>query len=402
MKRFNLKLTATVAVAFALVGFLTTAQAFEPKVVTFDSGTEGWMPGGDCGTVIPDGGNPGAYWNVASLDNCEPNHYILQGWFFLTNVSDPAFLGDYSAKGPVRLSIDVNVNDYTYYWFGSAVEEYRQVVFEFIDHDNPYTDPDTGYSWPYTSVIYPAGYLPNRNAGWKTFNIDIPDPNATEVPEGWTGFGGPEDPTTYMPQLPPDRTFADVMAGIDEIWIHNVEPGYFYDYGFIYDVDFDNLSIQSLPQECNGAEATVWVDDEGMVHGGQYDGLPYSGELVGTDGPDVIVGTSGNDSIQGLGGNDLICGMEGNDALHGHFGDDFILGGPGNDTLIGQWGHDYLDGGEGRDVINGGDDSDTCVNGEVVVQCGEEHGNRPKREVTRREGRPSIGDADPVVSLDRN
>jgi len=63
-------------------------------------------------------------------------------------------------------------------------------------------------------------------------------------------------------------------------------------------------------------------------------------------------------------------------------------GGPGDDTLTGQWGHDYLDGGEGRDVINGGADSDTCINGEVITECGAGHGNRPGRDVTREVSRP--------------
>lgn len=401
MKRFNSKLVGVAVTAFALAGLLTTAHAFEPKTVTFDDGVEGWVPGGDCGTVIPDGGNPGAYWNVASVV-CGENSYILQGWSVLRNDTDPAFIGDYSAKGPVRVSIDINVNDYTYYWFGSWVEEFRQVVFEFIDYDNPYTDPDTGYYWPYTSVIYPAGYLPNRNAGWKTFTVDIADPNATELPNGWTGFGGPEAPPTYMPQLPPGRTFADVLAGVDEIQIHNIEPGYFYDFGYIYDLDIDNITIREMPRECNGQEATIWVDSAGMVHGGEFDGLAYAGELVGTWGDDVIVGTDGDDSINGLGGNDLICGEDGDDALHGHFGDDFILGGPGDDTLIGQKGHDFLDGGEGRDVINGGADSDTCINGEVVNQCGENHGNRSSREETRQETQRRVKAPAGIVSFERN
>ena len=399
MKQVNLKLASMVAAALLLAGVVTTAQALEPTVVTFDNGEEGWVPGGDCGTVVPNGGNPGAYWNVVSRE-CGGD-IILQPWSILRTDTNPAFIGDYTAKGPVRLSIDVDVTDYTYYWFGSAVEEYRQVVFEFIDWDNPYTDPDTGYFWPYTSVIYQAGYLPNRNAGWKTFTVDIADPNATELPDGWVGFGGPEDPNTYMPQLPPGRTFADVMAGVDELQIHNIEPGYWYDIGFVYDLNFDNITIKELPKDCNGQEATVWVDGDGYVHGGEYDGLPYQGELVGTRGDDVIVGTDGDDSIQGLNGNDLICGMAGNDDLHGSFGDDFILGGEGDDTLTGQAGHDYLDGGPGRDVINGGPDSDTCIAGEVVTECGEGHGpdHRPRTPASRAD---RLGRSEGSLTLDRN
>jgi len=395
-----LKKAGTIVAVLALAGVLTAAQAFEAKVVTFDGGSEDWTHGGDCATVFPDGGNPGAYWNVASIE-CESGSVLLQPWFILTNSSDPAFVGDYTAKGPVRLSIDVDVIDYTYYWFGNPVEEYRQVVFEFVDYDNPYTDPVTGYSWPWTSVIYPAGYLPNRALAYKTFVVDIPDPNATQLPEGWTGFGGPEDPSTYLPQLPPGVTFADVMAGVDEIQIHSIEPGYFYDFGFVHDLNFDNITIRELPKTCDGREATVWVDNDGIVHGGEYDGLPYSGELVGTQGDDVIVGTDGDDSIQGLAGNDLICGLAGDDALHGHTGNDFILGGPGDDNITGQRGRDFLDGGEGRDTINGGPDPDTCINGEIVNQCGA--GNGPSRlEAVAPTAGNQIGGTETPRSLDLN
>src|SRR5262245_54514466 len=373
MMRLSLRLAAGL-VAVALMGAPAT-QAQVPTVVTFDNGTEGWTPGGDCGTVVPTGGDPGARWNIASVICGDPNSYILQGYFILSNDTNPAFLGDYSARGPVRLSVDVDVTDFTYYWFGSAVEETRQVVFELIDHDIQYTDPSTGYSWPWSSVIYPAGSLPTRDAVWKHFNVDIPNPSATTLPAGWTGFGGPEDPITYLPQLPPGVTFADVLAGVDEIQIHAIEPGYFYDFGFIYDLDFDNIAITTLPQGgCAGEQPTVFVDGDGIVHGGAYNGQAYSGSLVGTQGDDVIQGTEGNDSIQGLGGNDRICGLGGNDSLIGGRGNDFILGGSGDDTLIGQAGHDFLDGGEDRDIINGGNDGDTCIAGEVVTQCGVGHG----------------------------
>ena len=402
MQRLFSKLAVAAAVVFVTVSLVTPALALEPTVVTFDNGLEGWSAGPDCQPIIPDGGNPGAHCNVANRD-CDTGENFLNGWFFLSTFSNPAFVGDYSAKGPVRISIDVDVVDFTYYWFGSPVEEYRHLVFEFVDYDNPYTDPDTGYFWPWTSVIYVADFLPNRDAGWKTFTLDIMDPTATELPEGWTGFGGPEDPTTWMPQLPPDRTFADVLAGVDELQIHTIEPGYWYEYAFVYEINFDNIAITEMPRECNGTPATIWVDNDGIVHGGEFDGLPYAGELTGTmHGDDVIVGTNGDDEIQGLGGDDLICGLDGNDALHGHFGNDFILGGRGDDTLTGQRGHDYLDGGEGRDVLNGGQDSDTCINGEVVTQCGEDlgHGSRPTR--MPRDTSLRLDPARDAVEFDRN
>ncbi len=325
----------------------SAAQALEPTTVTFDRGTEGWSAGSDCGIVEPHGGLPGAHWNVIS-QTCDRTTYILQPYFILRNERHPAFIGDYTEKGPVRLSVDVDVTEFTYFRFNLPVEEDRQIVFEFIDYDNPYIDPETGYSWPWTSVIYEAGHLPKRTAGWKHFSVEIADPNSAMLPEGWTGFGGPEDDTGF-PQLPPGVTFADVMAGVDELQIHAIEPGYFYDLGFVYDLHFDNITIEPLVYECAGRDATIYVDGDGVVRGGKNDGKVYHGVLVGTAGDDVIVGTSGDDLIQGLAGKDLICGGRGDDQLLGGSGDDMMLGGPGNDVLKGQGGSDYLDGGEDYD-----------------------------------------------------
>jgi len=369
MKR---NLLRTLTIAIVAVGLVSTVHAFDGKTVTFDNGEEGWYAGPDCQTLFDDGGNPGAFWNFKTT-------YCNDVWevrtrFDFWNADDPAFIGDYTQKGPVRITLDLNVNRYDYVSFfnpdGFPVEQYRQLVVEFIDYDNPYTDPDTGYWWPWTSVMYVVGPFQDRNDGWRTFTVDIPNPSATEVPEGWTGFGGPEDPNTYMPQLPPGRTFADVLASVDELHFHTYEPGYFYALAFTHDFDVDNITITELPPNCNGVDATVFVDENGIVHGGLYDGQPYNGELHGTHGDDVIAGTPGDDTIQGFRGNDLLCGYDGDDAIHGSRGSDIIFGGDGDDTLTGHWGNDFLDGGEGRDKINGGKGGDSCINGEVANNCG--------------------------------
>lgn len=352
-----------------LAAIASGAHALEPEVVTFDHGTAGWMPGSDCGTIIPDDGRPGAHWNIVT-ETCDGSTLILQPYFILSNNTNPAFVGDFTEKGPVRLALDLDVTDFTYFRFNMPVEEYRQVVFEFIDYDDPYVDPETGYSWPWTSVVFAAGHLPDRDAGWKRFVVDIENPNSETLPEGWSGFGGPED-ENYNPQLPPGVTFADVMAGVDELQIHAIEPGYVYDFGFIYDLKFDNISIQPLVHECKGRGPTVFVDREGIVRGGPMHGHPYKGVLVGTDGDDVMLGTPGEDLVQGFAGNDLICGGDGNDRLVGGHGDDMLIGDAGDDVLLGQQGVDYLSGGAGHDQLNGGAGADTCITGEVLKFCGD-------------------------------
>lgn len=379
MKRLNRNLLRSALIAIVLCGLVTGASAIEPTVITFDNGTEEWDANPDCETVFETGGNPDAYWNFVNRD-CGGS-YVVRAYFDLRTSTNPAFIGDYTSMGPLRLSVDMNVNFYDFvpFW-GDPIhaEEFRQLVVEFIDHDNPYTDPDTGYFWGWTSVMYVAGTFPNRDAGWKTFNIDIEDPFLeaqlnTDMPEGWIGFGGPED-DSYNPQLPPTRTFTDVLAAVDEIVFHSIEPGYFYSIGFLHDMDVDNITLKVLPQECNGVEATVYVDYEGFVHGGQFDGHRYHGVLHGTDGHDVIVGTSGHDTINGRDGDDLICGGGGDDNVNGQDGDDMIIGGEGDDNLIGQQGNDYLIGGEGFDHLNGGQGLDSCASGEIVNNCGADGG----------------------------
>ena len=359
----------TIIAIIAMIAIVTSVQAIEPTVVTFDNGIEGWTADPDCETINADGGNPGAYLNIAPNFDCGDT-YVFKSRFWLRNDNDPAFIGDYTAKGPVRVSIDVNINSFDYHgWWVMAVEEWTELIVEFIDYDNPYTD-EFGNTWPWTSVIYTAETFNSRDDGWKTFEIDIADPATTELPAGWTGFGGPETPMA-MPQLPPDRTFADVMAGIDEIQFHTYKPGYMYGIGYLYDIDFDNITIKELPHECQGQEATVYVDYDGIVRGGQFDGLPYDGELTGTHGNDVIVGTDGEDAIQGLHGNDLICAGAGNDVVHGGLGDDIMFGEEGDDNLLGQKGIDYLSGGPGEDMVNGGPGEDTCVEASSFKLCGE-------------------------------
>ena len=357
-------------VATVLMAFASSAIAIEPTVVTFDNGMEGWSANPDCETINADGGNPGAYLNIQPND-CD-NNWFYRGRFKVYNDNNPAFIGDYTAKGPVRLSVDVNINFFDFHgWWLVPVEEYTELIVEFIDHDNPYTDPVTGYFWPWTSVIWIGETFNSRDDGYKTFNIDIEDPLAAEVPEGWTGFGGPEDPNTYMPQLPPGVTFADVMAGVDEVQLHTYKPGYFYSLKRLYDIDFDNITIKELPHECEGQEATVYVGYDGIVVGGQFDGQPYNGKLNGTHDDDVIVGTAVQDDIQGLHGNDLICAGDGNDKVHGGQGEDVMFGEEGDDNLLGQQGSDFLHGGPGDDMINGGPGSDTCIEASSFHLCGE-------------------------------
>jgi predicted extracellular nuclease len=128
--------------------------------------------------------------------------------------------------------------------------------------------------------------------------------------------------------------------------------------------DHDPVLVgMSLIPQCNGVNATVYVNYDGIIVGGRGDGKVYRHILLGSNGDDVIVGTSANDIIFGMSGNDMICGVSGNDILVGQFGNDVLYGGDGNDLLHGLFGDDYLYAGPGRDVLNGGHGTDFCDGG---------------------------------------
>lgn len=146
------------------------------------------------------------------------------------------------------------------------------------------------------------------------------------------------------------------------------------------------VGAQDARPTCNGAPATIYVED-GRVVGGPRDGTRHRRVLRGTAGDDVIVGSTGADRIDGRAGRDAICGGDGADRIEAGDGDDVVDGGPGDDTIEGQAGHDTLDGGDGDDRIVGGagDDrmdggagtnrmrggagSDTCVGSATAVSC---------------------------------
>jgi predicted extracellular nuclease len=124
-----------------------------------------------------------------------------------------------------------------------------------------------------------------------------------------------------------------------------------------------------VPQ-CDGRDATVYVDEKGRIVGGPQDGRVFRGWLTGTRGADVIVGTAADDRLFGRGGADLLCGGDGGDYLFGGRGPDRILGGDGNDRLFGGWGRDTLDGEAGSDGGFGGPGKDACRNLEApIVKC---------------------------------
>lgn len=122
------------------------------------------------------------------------------------------------------------------------------------------------------------------------------------------------------------------------------------------------IGLNLVPQ-CNGQNATVYVDHNGKIVGGPLDGHTYGGVLTGSVDDDVIVGTEGADVVCARGGKDALFGGLGDDALFGEAGNDTLFGNDGEDQLDGGAGQDIVDGDLGGDTLKGGDDNDAVVGG---------------------------------------
>lgn len=220
--------THTHARKIALALIVAGAAKVNAHVVTFSSGTEGWVgPTGPGGVTYIDAsdGNPAPSFRTVF------NNFGIE----FSNDANPVFLGDYTATPVVALGVDVRSRLVSF--FGTPVT--RNLILELRDYDNPPA------FYPYVSVWYILGQI-RTGQPWTPFDVTIADTSATTLPAGWGGYGA-EDPNTYEPMLPPDRTFASVLAGIDEISISTYEPGYFY--GFTdFDVALDNIRISRVPE----------------------------------------------------------------------------------------------------------------------------------------------------------
>ncbi len=214
----------------ACIASLTCIAAFASHgsagVTDFSTGTNGWGVFFSNDSGLGDfeqttGGNPGAHLEFLMVDTFGVS---------LRNDSNPDVLGDYSRFGNnIKLGLDVKAESISY--FGGEVE--RHVVVELVDNNPP------GSDYPYTSVWYDFGTISAAQNAWQTFGVTIADPTAAALPAGWGGYGA-EDPVTFEPILPAGRTFASVLASVDEVRFTTFVPGYFY--GFTnYNLRYDNI-----------------------------------------------------------------------------------------------------------------------------------------------------------------
>jgi hypothetical protein len=197
------------------------ASAAPTTTVTFSNGTEGWTGVGD--------GQGGSWIDATDRKGGASYHTQIAETFGLNwaTRTNQAFVGDLTAARSVTLEIDVKVNSITY----EGIDVARHMVVELRDYRNPYGNA------PFTSVWFDLGEISAASPGWQHMSVTIPDTKAAMLPRGWGGYGSGEV------SLPPGRTFADVLANVQEAVFTTFVPGTFYGYTN-YDVQVDNISIR--------------------------------------------------------------------------------------------------------------------------------------------------------------
>jgi len=219
-----------------LAALQVTAVAATPggATVTFGQGEEGWHG------LQPLDGNGGSGIDTSLGNGAPALHTQIEHfgatWSTTTNTD---FVRDYTQMQGVTFGIDVLANSV---WFFNR-EVTRDLVIELRDYDNQ------ANGLPYTSVWAKVGTLDASKDGWQHLSVTINDTSAVGLPSGWGGYGA-ED-AQGNPYLPSDRTFASVLAGVDEVAFTTLVPGYMY--GFTYfDVAVDNISISPVPEPAQG------------------------------------------------------------------------------------------------------------------------------------------------------
>jgi hypothetical protein len=233
-KVWILSAAACVAAAGAASGQVIDSQDFEGATYG------GWLVNGNVNVFW--GGNPGMYMGLP--------YGAFQAVTLRNDTPGSPVLGDLTQYPSFRVSVDFRVFQ-LYNWFFEPMDPaWFNLTLEFVD----YTDEGP------VSVYHVGPPLPQVVDGWTTFTWDVPDTSAAELPPGWGGTGA-EDPNTYEPILPPGRTWASVLASVDEVRITTMQPGYFYSSNF-WEAGFDNVSFVVIG---GGACGTADFDGDGDI-----------------------------------------------------------------------------------------------------------------------------------------
>ncbi|MCH2145582.1 MAG: hypothetical protein MK082_10640 [Phycisphaerales bacterium] len=250
------------------------AMTEEEIVITFDESNDGWSINGS-EQIDPTGGNPGPHLYLQPVNTF--------GVVISSDGADERFIGNFFEKQVSRMGLDIDT-----VWIGNASNEFtRHVILELRDYDAP------PYPYQWVSVWYDLGEFPASADGWESFSVPIP--LQEDLPEGWGGTGD-EDPKTYEPRLPENRTYGSVLRGVDEALFTSFVPGQGYGSN-TYEIRVDNITLVT------GAETTCSgdIDMDGTVDGedltillgdwGSCD-IPCPGDVDGdgmVDGSDLTI-----------------------------------------------------------------------------------------------------------------
>ncbi|MBX3366553.1 MAG: hypothetical protein KF912_04475 [Phycisphaeraceae bacterium] len=225
----NLRLMATLAAvgtfpALALAGPVLHTENFE------GADYQGWLVNGN--DMIFSGLETGRYMGI-------PFDTFWGAHLSNTDASNP-LIGDVSRHGgALRVQVDVRTFALRNFFGNRISPSYFPLVLQLTDIGDPNDFEDD------VSVYLIGGSLPTEGAGWQTRTFTIPDPTSAFLPPGWAGTGY-EDSETGELRLPDGRTYADVLASVDDVRITTFVPGYFYGFNF-WEVGFDNIRIDRVP-----------------------------------------------------------------------------------------------------------------------------------------------------------
>ena len=247
-------LSTTLALA-ALAAFSAAADAtpaINGMVSTFKNDDGGWV-----GRIGPNG--TGVTFIEATLGDRKPS-YRTQYDDFLKNGlrwynDGKRWTGDYAVVPSFSFGVDVNTlklqegQNYTT----------RDLMVYFLD----YQHPPKGYDS--ISVGVKIGTL-QMGQGWQRMTVTVPDTTSLTLPEGWVGTGATDRDGNTM--LPPGRTFAEVMAHVDEIAIQTVRQSNILVLDD-FDVAIDNPYVAAV---CPNASAKFSLDKTPApaVHGSPF------------------------------------------------------------------------------------------------------------------------------------
>ena len=219
--------TTFAVIALALTTQVATANDPSATTETFTGGSnEGAWSFGLPPTIVPDGGNPGAWLRSGLLDTFTPIGRTQLG-------SANAFHGDYRAASVNSLGIDLATisNQFP----NSCM---RPIAVQLV------SDPGTpGNVFDDTDVYFTSNELaPCPGVGWKSYDFAVPSSSAT-LPAGWA-----VDPGSA---LPADQIWNTVIQDVDQVnWWYG-DPTFFFIFEqWIVGMDNPRISASTTASYC--------------------------------------------------------------------------------------------------------------------------------------------------------